>query len=135
MLAHWSLSKPEGLIAYVHAASIGTAEIAALAPVVVEQAAQGDAAARVIVDEAAHELARHVDTVIRRLGLERPPLALAGGLMRGNVRQAVQAAIRSEVGEVTHVAEPPLGAVVLAGRLLTPSPSRAEAVPTSSLRL
>jgi hypothetical protein len=73
--------------------------------------------------------------VVRRLGLERPPLAMAGGLMRGNVRQAVQAAIRSEVGAVSHVADPPLGAVVLAGRLLAPAPSRAEAVPTSFLRL
>ena len=52
--------------------------------------------------------------------------------MRPNLREAVRAAIRSEVGAVSHVADPPLGAVVLARRLLTPS--RAEAVP-SSLRL
>jgi N-acetylglucosamine kinase-like BadF-type ATPase len=132
VLRHWSLSSPSSLIAHVHSSAITQAEIAGLAAEVLELADQGDAASRAIVDEAAHELARHVDAAVRQLGLIRPPLALAGGLMRPNLRQAVRAAIRSEVGAVSHVADPPLGAVVLARRLLTPS--RAEAVP-SSLRL
>jgi N-acetylglucosamine kinase-like BadF-type ATPase len=134
VLRHWSLPSAQSLIGHAHSPSTSQADIAALAAVVVEMAAQGDAAARAIVDEAAYELARHVDTLVRQLGLTRPPLALAGGLMRGNVRQAVQAALRSEVGTVSHVADPPLGAVVLAGRLLAASPSRVEAVP-SSLRI
>jgi hypothetical protein len=51
--------------------------------------------------------------------LTKPPLALGGGLMlRGVLRKSVLAAVESELGPVTQVADPPLGAVVLARRLL-----------------
>ena len=55
----------------------------------------------------------------------RPPLAMGGGLMlRAVLRKAVLAAVQSEVGPVVQVADPPLGAVVLARRLL-PGAARA----------
>jgi hypothetical protein len=72
-----------------------------------------------VVDEGARELAHHVDTVARLLGLSRPPLALGGTLLlRASLRKAVLAAIATELGPVAQVADPPLGAVVLARRLL-----------------
>jgi N-acetylglucosamine kinase-like BadF-type ATPase len=132
-LRHWSLPEPSALIAHVHSPSMTQAEIAGLATAVLALAAQGDAAALAIVDEAAHELARHVDAVVRQLGLIRPALALAGGLMRPHLRQAVQAAVRSELGSVEHVADPLSGAVVLARRLLSASAGASAATP--SLRL
>jgi N-acetylglucosamine kinase-like BadF-type ATPase len=134
VLRHWSLPNPAALIAHVHAPAMTQADIAGLAAQVLELAAQGDAAAGAIVDEAARDLARHVDAAVLQLGLSRPPLALAGGLMRPALRQSVQAALRCEVGEVSHVADPPLGAVVLARRLSSPPSGRAEADPPS-LRL
>ena len=69
--------------------------------------------------EGARDLARHVDTIVRQLRLSRPPLALGGGLLlRAVLRKVVLAEIQSELGPVTQVADPPLGAVVLARRLL-----------------
>jgi N-acetylglucosamine kinase-like BadF-type ATPase len=117
VLRHWSLDRPSALIARAHAPSTTQADIARLAVVVLELAGAGDPAARAIVAEAAFELARHVDAAAQRLAVVRPPLALAGGLMTAGLRGAVQAALRTEVGPVTHVADPPLGAVVLARRL------------------
>ena len=69
--------------------------------------------------ESARELARQVDAVVRKLGLSRPPLALGGGLLRGDLRRAVVAGLGSEVGPVAYVADPCLGAVALARRLLS----------------
>lgn len=124
VLRHWSLDRPSDLIARAHAPTTSQAEIARLAVVVLELAETGDADACAIVDEAAHELARHVDAAARRLGLTAPPLALAGGLMTAGLRHAVRAALRTEVSAVTHVADPPRGAVVLASRLLQASAGR-----------
>jgi N-acetylglucosamine kinase-like BadF-type ATPase len=118
VLRHWSLPNAQALIGHVHAGSTGQAEIAALAGVVLDLASAGDPAAQALAGEAAQDLARHVETVVRRLGLTRPPLALAGGLMQSHLRAAVLAALRCEPGPVSHVADPPMGAVVLAGRML-----------------
>ena len=53
------------------------------------------------------------------LRLTRPPVALGGGLMlRGALRKTMLAAVKSELGPITTVADPPLGAVVMARRLL-----------------
>ncbi|HEX6737707.1 MAG TPA: BadF/BadG/BcrA/BcrD ATPase family protein, partial [Vicinamibacteria bacterium] len=133
VLRHWSLPTAAALIAHVYAPNVTQADVASLAAVVLDLAAQGDPSARAIIDEAALELARHVDAAARQLGLTRPPLALAGGLLRPPLRQAVLAAVRSELGPVDYVTDPPLGAVVLARRLLAPV-GRTETAP-SFLRL
>jgi N-acetylglucosamine kinase-like BadF-type ATPase len=101
---------------------MSTGDFAALAPVVVELAASGDAPAQAMVQESARELARQVDTIVRKLALQRPPLALAGGLLRGDMRRAVLSAIGSEIKTATYVADLCRGAVVLAQRLLKASP-------------
>jgi N-acetylglucosamine kinase-like BadF-type ATPase len=123
VLRHWSMRDPSSLIRFVHAPTTTTAEIAALAPVVVEQAQHGDTVARGILERAARELAGQVKTVIERLKLSRPPLALAGGMLRGALREAVVEQIGAAIASVTYVADPPLGAVVLARRLLATPPT------------
>jgi N-acetylglucosamine kinase-like BadF-type ATPase len=115
----WSIGDPSELIRYVHAPERTPAELAALASPVLALAGRGDAGARRVVDEAAQELARHVDTVVKRLGLVKPPLAVAGGLLSGHMRATVLAAVKSEMGPSSYVADPSQGAVVLARRLLT----------------
>jgi N-acetylglucosamine kinase-like BadF-type ATPase len=102
-------------------------EIAGLASVVLDLSVRGDVHARAIVEEAASDLARHVQAVVRKLAVSKPPLALSGGLLRASLRQAVLAKIEGEVGAVNYVTDPPLGGVVLARRLLKPA-----AVPRTS---
>jgi len=118
VLRHWSLKDALGLIRHVHAETTTPSEIAGLASVVLDLAARGDAEAKGMVEEAACELARHVQAVVRKLDVAKPPLALSGGLLRASLRQAVLSKIEGEVGPVNYVTDPPLGGVVLARRLL-----------------
>ena len=95
-LAHAEVPAPEQLVGWTARAEKG--EIAALAPVVAEAAAEGDDVAKALVAEAARDLALHVSTLQRRLSPweETPTLALAGGLLapgrplRENVIREVQ---------------------------------------------
>ena len=89
----------------------------------VEQAQHGVAVARYILERAGRELVGQVLTVIARLKLGRPALALAGGMLRGALREAVVKQIGAAIASVTYVADPPLGAVVLARRLLATPPT------------
>jgi len=118
VLHHWSLREAAALIRHVHGAEVTPSDIAGLATTVLDLAARGDGDARAIVDEAATELANHVQTVVRKLGVAEPPLALAGGLLRASLRQAVLAKVGPEVGAVNYVTDPPLGGIVLARRLV-----------------
>jgi len=119
ILRHWSLPDAQALIRHVHGAHMTQTEIATLATVVTRLATEGEAASNKIIQQAASDLALHVDTVVRRLGLKRPPLALAGGVLRSCLRAALDQAIQSELGPVQFVSDPSLGAVVLARRLAT----------------
>jgi N-acetylglucosamine kinase-like BadF-type ATPase len=118
VLRHWSLPDARALIRHIHAPAMTQSDIAGLATTVLELAGDGDPAASAIANDSARELARQVDTVVRRLGLSRPPLALSGALLRGAMRQLVLSAIESEMGAATYVADPCQGAVALARRLL-----------------
>jgi N-acetylglucosamine kinase-like BadF-type ATPase len=94
------------------------ADIAGLAPAVVALAAGGDPAARGLVEQGVKDLARQVDTAIRKLALSSPPLALAGSQLRSDMRRTVVAAITSPIGAVAFVDDPCRGAVTRAKRLL-----------------
>jgi N-acetylglucosamine kinase-like BadF-type ATPase len=120
VLRHWSLAEPGALIRHVHEFGVTPSEIASVATVVLDLASRGDADARGIVDAAADDLAGHVQTVVRKLGVSKPPLALSGGLLRAGLRQAVLAKVGGDVGPVNFVNDPPVGGVVLARRLLQP---------------
>jgi N-acetylmuramic acid 6-phosphate etherase len=118
-LERLGLSRPQDLIAVVYRGGRDRADLAALAPLVVE-AADRDAVAADIVAEGARELARAGAAVARQLGWVCPvPAALTGGLLLGSAgyRQRVLDALTSlglQPDPVTLVDEPALGAVKLA---------------------
>jgi len=66
---------------------------------------------------------RQWETVMSRLDLQRPPLAMGGGMLNGPLRDATVKAIRPGIASATYVSDPPLGAVVLARRLLVAPPA------------
>jgi glucosamine kinase len=80
-IAELKLVGPEDMIAW--AAGAAKTEIAALAPMVCDLAAEGDAVAGAIVAAAVASLAAHIDALLDRLApWSAPPgLALAGGLL------------------------------------------------------
>jgi N-acetylglucosamine kinase-like BadF-type ATPase len=121
ILRHWSLPDATALIRHVHAPGMAPADIAGLAPAVLGLAASGDAPARALVEQAVSDLARQVETAIRKLALASPPLALAGSLLRGDLRRMLLAQLTSPLGEVSYVDDPCRGAVTLAKRLLAPA--------------
>ena len=86
---------PKELIAWIAMAT--KADVAALVPIVCDQAESGDEVAGTIVENAVEDLAAHVLTVVKRLGPwpGRPAVALAGGLIDedGPLRQRVTVAI------------------------------------------
>jgi N-acetylglucosamine kinase-like BadF-type ATPase len=118
LLRHWSLADAVALIRHVHAPGMTPADLAGLAPVVLSLAASGDASAKSLVEQSVKDLALQMDTAIRKLGLEKPPLALSGSQLRGDVRRGLIAAITSPIGDVAYVEDPCRGAVALAKRQL-----------------
>jgi N-acetylglucosamine kinase-like BadF-type ATPase len=122
ILHHWKLARPEDLIHHVHAPTMSQGDIARIAGVVIDLVAKGDAHARTLVEDSAAQLALQVDTAVRRLGMTSTPLALGGQLVRGDMKRALLAAIKSEISSVAHVPDPCRGAVTLAQRLLGQAP-------------
>ncbi|HZV06545.1 MAG TPA: N-acetylmuramic acid 6-phosphate etherase [Gemmataceae bacterium] len=118
-LNRWSLNQPQDLVAAVYRSGRDRADFAALAPVVLE-AAEEDAVAAEIVEQAARELARSGEAVLRQLHWEGPvPLALAGGLLLGSevYRQRVLHALTTlgvQPEPIALVEEPARGAIKLA---------------------
>lgn len=82
LLAALAVEEPEEVPAWAARAAKG--EVAALAPLVIRVAEAGDAAAGGILDTAAADLARHVDTVVERLGPWSAPVSVVfhGGVLR-----------------------------------------------------
>jgi N-acetylglucosamine kinase-like BadF-type ATPase len=119
-LDHWSLQAPEQLIGHIYRAETTRAEIAALAQHVVALAESGEPAAASLLEHAAHELARLVLVVARKLDLIAPPVALAGGLLGAShqLRRSIAARVGVELGSLTYVEEPARGAVKIARRLI-----------------
>jgi len=95
ILQRAGVSTPESLIAWVAGATKG--EVAAMAPIVLETAADGDAVATVLADDAARALATAVDAVRHALEPwpEPPVVAVVGGLIApgGLLRSRVERAI------------------------------------------
>jgi len=120
ILAAWNLREPMDLIARVYRSGLPNAEIAALAPIVLRVAEQGDAVARALVAEAGNALADTLSAVVRALNLESVPvpLALTGGLLQAPALRAE--VLRAANGRaltfqpVTLVNDPVRGAVRLA---------------------
>ncbi len=126
ILTHWSLADPQGLVSRVYDPPIPRAEIAALARIVAEVAAEGDPVARGLLTDAGRDLATAVRAVALRLRLPQPiPCALAGSVILHApiIAASMEAAARDfglSLAPITRVHEPAQGAVRLARNLLTP---------------
>ncbi len=123
ILRFLNLSSPTDLVAYIYGQPIKPAEVARLAPLVIEVAGQGDSVARRLVQQAGESLAQAVDAVSLALRMTQAiPLALTGGLLLGAplLRTHVLDALSARGGEyapVTIVDQPVVGAVRLAREL------------------
>lgn len=83
ILEHWNLENPPQLVTRVYRSGLKPADIAALAPLVVQVANKGDVVARRLLEQSAEALATTIIAVARALsfGAEKIPLALTGGLL------------------------------------------------------
>ncbi len=114
------LSQADDLVSWVYDPQRELAEIAALAPLVLDAAEAGDLAAIEVVAEGAEALADSVDAVARRLDFWATPfhLVLAGGLMGNSFyRRVVAQAVRTRVPGAYPIvprADPTVGAGLLA---------------------
>lgn len=81
VLAALGLARPEELIPWAPSAS--KSDVAALVPVVVRSAEEGDHAARALLSEAVRELEAHIRAIVERTGPwgAKPALVLTGGLV------------------------------------------------------
>jgi len=121
------LKEAPDFIPAVYRGAWDRAAIAGLAPLVLEAAERGDAAAANIVREEATELARTAAGAVKANGLpmQNLPVALAGGVItfNANYRNLFLGALADcgiAPGSVELVTDPALGAVILARRALTP---------------
>lgn len=81
ILSKLGLDHPKDLIAWIYGTSRHR-EIAGLASVVLDLASGvGDSIALSIVERAAHELKAQADTALKRLHVQKLPIALTGGLL------------------------------------------------------
>jgi N-acetylglucosamine kinase-like BadF-type ATPase len=117
---------PQDLVAEVYRPEMQRAQIAELAGVVFQAAAEGDRQATKIIVDATADLAELVQTVVWKLGIPPHgyPLSLAGGLMvhQVSLREGLVQQLESSTtvpGPVTIVPDPVRGAVILARRSLS----------------
>ena len=103
------------ILNYVYYQNRGKAAVAALSRVTVECAEQGDEAALAILRRGAQELRGIVEALARRLRMEKPRLALLGGLLdhEGIYRALTEEALRP----VAQVVQPAHDALWGAARL------------------
>lgn len=120
-----SLKEPPDLIPAVYRGPWDRTAIAGMAPLVLAAAAEGDAVARGIVEQHAADLAQTAAGAVNNNGLPRTglPVALAGGLLLGSeiFQKAFLNALQAhgiEPGQIRHVNDPAVGAIVLAQRAL-----------------
>lgn len=123
ILAQRGVESPPGLVPSIYAAESPRTEIAALAELVEQAAARGDAPAFSILNEAAFELAESVRAVYRSLGSVPVPLMLSGGvILRGRILANSFRRACDTLGlvftEVIEVPEPVMGAMALACELV-----------------
>ena len=114
ILKHWSLADANALIRHVHAPGMTPVRSRGARQRRAVAVGERRPAAKALVEQSVKDLARQVDTAIRRLALEKPPLALSGSPLRGEVRRGLLGALASPVGDVAYVEDPCRGAVTLA---------------------
>lgn len=93
---YWRLEHLAQLVPYLYAdPGRARTELAALVPLVVEASHAGDVVARRVLTEAGQHLGRMAQVAIRRLALQEPTIALAGGVLTASseVREALRTAV------------------------------------------
>ena len=131
VLAHFHVDRPQDLVWEIYGSGLKPTAIASLAVEVGAAAMEGDTLAEDIINAGAVELAGAAASVARRLSLERCPVVLAGGILRGvaplreRVLSNLSRALPDAEARVLEV-EPALGAVRLALSLSAGRP----AIPT-----
>jgi N-acetylglucosamine kinase-like BadF-type ATPase len=122
VLEYWGLDQPAQLIGYVYRSALTRAAIAEVGKLVLHLAEAGDAHAVELTEQAAGELADMVAVAVGRIGIEAPPVALAGGMFATSMllRAALLSRVRIQLGAVTYVDQPVLGAITLARGMLPP---------------
>lgn len=124
ILGRTGVDSPEGLVTW--SARADKAEIAALAPCVLEAAEAGDDVASSLVRTAATDLAAHVDAIHERLAPwpETPTLAVAGGLLANGklLREKTIAAVRAPVRILDRAVDAARGAAAIARAAWAPAP-------------
>lgn len=124
----------------LYAEHVGKAEVAALAPLVGEAAAAGDAVAAALLDRAGALLARHVVAIADGLALPADttlPIGLTGSTWKAGAgltdRFAADVAARLPAAEVTRIDTPPaVGALALALHAAGRSDLVASALPAAA---
>lgn len=119
LLDHFEITGVEDIVRVVYGGDFPRHRIALFAPRVAEAAAEGDAAAREILEAAAAELAEAAQSVIRRLGLPGRPydIVLSGGTFAAvpSLVEAVASLLRAPAASLRLLTdEPAAGAVRLA---------------------
>jgi N-acetylglucosamine kinase-like BadF-type ATPase len=120
--AHLELRLPADLVGWFYDQELSRTRVAQLARLVEEAAADGDEAARDLLDQAAQHLARAAQSVDRQLGFAAPyPLVLAGGAFRAcpSLVGRFERGLDLQCARVARLqTEPATGAVTLALELL-----------------
>ena len=83
VFAHYQVDRAEDLVWEIYRGGLKPTAIAALAAEVGAAASEGDELATQIIDAASAELAGAAVSVARQLSLDRCPVVLAGGVLRG----------------------------------------------------
>lgn len=126
IMAHLGLAQPDQLIHWCNCAA--KRDLAALAPLTLTAAEEGDPVATTIAESAAHDLVDHLTAITRRLSPWRSPptIALTGGLIAhgGPLRDRFLLVLDEEfalrVDETLHSADTPFHGRELPLRTLRP---------------
>lgn len=117
MLTCLNVNEPSELIPRIYGGNFSRQQIAALAPVVFDAAAD-DPTARQIIAHAAHQLAQMVATLASRLEFTdgNYPLAVTGGVLvhQSEFREAILNQLNRSPGSASIVSQPALGALAIA---------------------
>ncbi len=134
VLAHWNLTAPIDLINVLYRPDLVPGDIAALAKVVLDCAAEGDPIALQVAQTGAEELALAAKAVIDTLQMSLPlTLAYSGSLIIKGLfyRQLFADACRRMIGDIAlvPVEDPVMGAVAAARELQRNSSARTATAP------
>ncbi len=119
VLDHWRVAEMEQIFDHIYQAGATQRDITNFACKVLELASKGDRDALILVEEIAEELAMHVQTVLHRMKMQKPRLALGGGMLCSSavLREALLVRLNDSIQSSVVVENPAHGAVRLAKEL------------------